>query len=57
MTTGNPMLLDLGHILDFQLTSSNGTLVVNNSMLCFTASQEWGRRTDSYLEYTLNAVR
>ena len=53
---GNPMLLDLGHILDFQLASVNGTLVVNNSMLCFPASQEWGRRTDSYLEYTLSAV-
>ena len=29
-----------------------GTLVVNNSALCFTANLAWNRRNDSLLEYT-----
>ena len=54
--TGNSQLSDLGHLLDVQITSSNATLVSNNGILCFNAAQEWGRRTESYLEFNISQV-
>ena len=54
--TGNAELEDLYYILTIQLSASLGTLVTNNSVLCFEADLAWNQRNDSLLEYALAQV-
>ncbi len=53
---GNDLLTDVGHILDIQQSSDNGTYIANNPVLCFDAAVEWARHSQSYLESNLTLV-
>ena len=53
----NPMLEDLGNVLDIQLDAANGTYVANNARLCMQPSIQWSRRTDSLIEHSLAQAR
>jgi hypothetical protein len=52
----NLKLESVGDVLDIQLEASNGTYVSNNGGLCFDASQQWTRRSDSVITYELGKV-
>ena len=52
--SGNTLLADPYYVLNIQLSASLGTLVTNNSVLCFTADLAWNRRKDSLLEYSIS---
>ena len=56
LRVGNARLMDLGNILSIQSSSSYGTLIANNSALCFNPSGQWGHRKNSYLEFSLLQV-
>jgi hypothetical protein len=55
LTTDNA-LTDLGSLLDIQGSNDNGTLVANNSQLCFNAPVSWSRHNLSLLEYNTSQV-
>jgi hypothetical protein len=55
-TIDNNALTDLGYLLDIQGSNDNGTLVANNSLLCFNAPVSWSRRSLSLLEYSISQV-
>jgi hypothetical protein len=52
----NLKLESVGNVLDIQLYASNGTYVSSNGGLCFDASQQWTRRSDSVITYELDKV-
>jgi hypothetical protein len=52
----NLKLESVGNVLDIQLAASNGTYVSSNGGLCFDASQQWTRRSDSVITYELSKV-
>jgi hypothetical protein len=56
MLADNLKLESVGNVLDIQLDASNGTYVSNNERLCFDASQQWTRRSDSVITYELDKV-
>lgn len=53
---GNNQLVDIGYVLDIQQLAASGTLVANNSQLCFDAALSWSHRSDSHLEYNVGQV-
>jgi hypothetical protein len=52
----NLKLESVGNVLDIQLYAKNGSYVSNNGGLCFDASQQWTRRSDSVITYELGKV-
>jgi hypothetical protein len=56
LISGNSQLSDLYHVLDIQSSSTLGTYVGSNPLLCFNVPQLWARRNDSYLEHSLESV-
>ena len=56
LQVGNARLTDLGNILSIQSSSLYGTLIADNSALCFNPSGQWGHRKNSYLEFSLLQV-
>jgi hypothetical protein len=56
MIADNLKLESVGNVLDIQLAASNGTYVSSNGGLCFDASQQWTRRSDSVIAYELSKV-
>ncbi len=54
---GNRFLFDLGNILTIQSTAFYGTYIAGNAALCFSPPVLWGRRADSYIEYSTEFVR
>jgi hypothetical protein len=53
---GNNQLVDIAYVLDIQQLAPTGTLVANNSQLCFDAALSWSHRSDSHLEYHVGQV-
>jgi hypothetical protein len=53
---GNSQLVDIAYVLDIQQLAPAGTLVANNSQLCFDAALSWSHRSDSHLEYRIDQV-
>ena len=53
---GNSQLVDIAYVLDIQQLAPAGTLVSNNSQLCFDAALSWSHRRDSHLEYRIDQV-
>lgn len=56
MLADNLKLESVGNVLDVQLYARNGTYVSSNERLCFDASQQWTRRSDSVITYELDKV-
>jgi hypothetical protein len=52
----NLKLESVGNVLDIQLYARNGTYVSGNGALCFEASLQWTRRSDSVITYELDQV-
>ena len=53
----NMLLKDLGSLDDVLVKASKGSLIANNTRLCFAPSLVWAQRRDSLIEQSLMQAR